>query len=324
MKVLFAGGNFPSSKTLLARIALDLKQSNITTMFAGYDKHIPASTPYHWNLQSLRDLFRKSKGYPLSNTPPEWTLYKEFIENGGFDFIITDFDRYTMDIALSAGIPMLICSNRTMTLAQNAVKTGVIPKKICTKFYQFLRDFLFLKEGCEKSLFYSHFSDVYTAPPSEHYCYIRPYCPVPKDFIPSNKLVWVLPNLIPYTKLVAKYPGSIVYTEDRLCIKDVEIVDLYNPRYFLDLAESRFVISDGDMITLSDAYYCGKFSYVIDPFMNLKTIDPFRFVATNMSVKYGLAQHVLDYNKFNFNDVVAPEIEVKKREDVQTLIEHFS
>lgn len=325
IKVLYSAGDNDNSSNLIKKVYDELsKLSWVDLYITGYDQYIPKDITYHYNLQSCGDIFCKNRRYSTARIPQELKTYWNFLKILNPDIVLADFVLPTIDLAADLGHKTYLLSNK---IIMQGIKQQIQKQrfKMTDVFYNKLFNFdehaHYMIDLVSKKLSYTQFGDAITDfDRAKNYKFIRPY--YEKHELSSEKIICVFPNpTIKILKWLSEQKNIILYTNAQIKLDESKVYPLYHNSYYKNISQAKFVISDGNEMVLSDAYYNQKYSIIINKFDNLKELDVFKLQHKNAYVDLKLAEFHNEDTIPNLDSICPKKVKLKIKNSVKSLTE---
>jgi len=296
-KILYALSDNPESVEICRRF-LEFSNSAYNIKIAAYCK---SSMPFYvdWNLEACEKFYGKKSFSPNNQN---FEIYFNQVKNFNTDLIICDLEKYTTYISNILNIT-------TWQLSPFLLYDQVRDSIKFNKYYResFSRTFgredksinNFLVKQNEHKIIYTNLVD-YDSSILKEADAVRPYFYLGKKSIPCrHNFVTVTDNLkaINFSKL---YSDGVIFSKYNEDYNNLIAKDYYNSQdYSCNIYNSEFVISDGDINFLSDAFYNNKFCFIFPQFNYLSNI-----VNSFTSQHFGLSKVLFNYKKINIEDEI--------------------
>lgn len=292
MKILYAAGRRKGAEGQSSRILQVLRNEGHTLKLAAYGHN---SNPVDWNLETLYDV-RSPKTILFEGSSFE--IYYEQVKRYSPDLIISDLEIFTSHLATILNIPIIQISPKLLyegMVNQGKEKSGIHKNyHYFSVFNQPAQYFKNIIDNADGIFAYSHIGDLKNPPKlKERYEFVRPYHVLGQESIVARheSVAISSDNHRGLIYLISSFDDAVLFSDfsgekfPRIVLKKATDIN----EYACNLRNCQYFINRGAEEHLADAFYNGKFSYIVPDFEDEEAI-----ISSIINQNLSLAQVIYD------------------------------
>ncbi len=286
MKILYAAGNYLSSKFQLQRFLKNFNNHEIK--IAAYKKSTPLNTCIDWSLDCLIDAeSNKIELYDNEN----YAIYANMIKTFNPDLIISDLEIFTSIAAIESNIKIIQCSSNLLSFGLKNFDFGISTEyKYLFEDYDLNHLIQNIIQNSNENYIYSHFGDLdYPPHLKENFNWISPYHAKGKiSALCEHEAVGITPSFdLGIINQIYAYEDNVLFT-DYLNVKNKKNLN-NEEEYFCNLKNSKKLYIESNSTFLADAFY-----NQINPIFSINYLEKDSVLNGQATKYFKLGTNILD------------------------------